>query len=514
MGTEPIDAGNSIAPISPPEKPAIDTIAPAQAMDKPRPATPRDEVKSAGGDTREPVKTRASSSDATRPRGDIVELAINLDDGRVALSTADGPPYRGYVDTDLPPGAYWLTPQRSSNRWIFQRQDVKTGLRFTLWIDGPDPFSLPYANPLLLVAGSGLGNARLPDFDAVVKSIVDMIHDATEDQHLEAIGLLCLFAEPDLYDIVDALWTRDPGLVNALLLGMTGKFQGKDLEGLSAVIRALESFARPPKDLYIDSFSRWSVHPDSFKAPNPKESARRSNIQLLLEFDLFPPRAVIIYADDISDSTETDANLPRYGASNLTYPRILTKGTTPRLHAAKKDAWSLIETQNAEFITQSFKAVAVVLLSVFQAGSAVAKLAASPPFRGPVPGRLGPGRWQPTFEAGSNMSEAAERYELTSCGTPRGMGYYVDGVQFEGFANGRLLDAKFWQAGGYIGRGIRNGWLRVGWKITDQAERQLAVAGAHGVGVEWRVADPWVADALRAIFQANRLPINVVHIAP
>ncbi|MDF0546501.1 hypothetical protein PX699_29515 [Sphingobium sp. H39-3-25] len=513
MDTEPVDTSTFITPVSRPEKPAVPVIAPANAVNKPLPAPVGDGVPSAGS-APEPTKTRIPSSDAARRRGEVVEMVINLDAGRIALLTRDGPPYRGYVDTDLAPGAYWLTPQPRTHRWAFQSSAVKTGLRFTLWIDGPDPFSLTYANPMLLVAGSGVDNPKIDGLSTLAKAVSRLIADSTEDAHFQAVALLCQFSATDLYDIVDTLWTQAPEVVNALLLRMTGSFKGKDLEGLSEVIRALESFARRPEEIYIDGFSRWIVHPDSFKTNEDRQRAGLSNIQLLLEFDLFPPRAVVIYLDDINDTTRTDTELPRYGPSNLTYPRFLTKSATPRLYQAKNDALMQIGAQNAEFFVASFKAVAVVLLSVFQASGSIAKLYSAKPTRVPTSGRSGPGRWQATFEAGSNMSEAAERYELTSCGTPPGMGYYVEGVQFEGFANGRLLDAKFWHSGGTIGRAVIRQSFWAGWKVINQAERQLAVARLHGVGVEWRVAEAEVADALRAMFQANRLPINVVHIAP
>jgi hypothetical protein len=112
------------------------------------------------------------------------------------------------------------------------------------------------------------------------------------------------------------------------------------------------------------------------------------------------------------------------------------------------------------------------------------------------------------------MSEAAERYEMTSCGAPKGMGYKVDGVQFEGFRNGKLLDAKHWLDDGMMAKALGRGRWWAGQKVVTQAERQLAVARARGVGVEWRVAGRQTADILRQIFRNNNLPIDVVYIAP
>ena len=40
------------------------------------------------------------------------------------------------------------------------------------------------------------------------------------------------------------------------------------------------------------------------------------------------------------------------------------------------------------------------------------------------------------------MTKEAAEYELSSCGTPKGMGYFVDEVQFEGFKNRTLLDVS------------------------------------------------------------------------
>jgi len=224
---------------------------------------------------------------------------------------------------------------------------------------------------------------------------------------------------------------------------------------------------------------------------------------------------LIVYADDILDGSDPVDAPPQYGPACLTYPKVLSKVSTPKLHAAKTQALKDIEAQNVEFFRFAFKEVSIQLLSVYQTANSIQRIVLENAIRGAVVlARRGPGLWRPTFEGGTNMSEEAEAYELSSCGTPKGMGYYVDEVQFEGFSDGKLLDAKFWRSDGRVGGALLKGEYWAGWKVVNQAERQLAVAGPRGVEVEWRIADDKVAEAVRTIFRAHKFSIRVVHIPP
>jgi hypothetical protein len=289
-----------------------------------------------------------------------------------------------------------------------------------------------------------------------------------------------------------------------------------DAPGQTGVLRALESFTRKPTEYYVDAFDTCQISPASFKADPERQRAGLTNIQLLLTYDIIPPvRALTVYADDITDDSGTDKDPPTYGPLSLTYPSRLSQGTTPKLFAAKKKAISQLEEQNTEFILTSFKLTAQVLLSVYQASISVAKIEAASSARGYQPrAERGPGYWRETFEGGTNMGDEAAAYENSSCGTPRGMGYYVDEVQFEGFRNNKLLDAKFWKVGGRMDKFMKIRPDLASTKIVNQATKQLSVAGKYGVGVQWRVADPQIADMLRNFMEYRGLAIEIVYIAP
>jgi hypothetical protein len=152
---------------------------------------------------------------------------------------------------------------------------------------------------------------------------------------------------------------------------------------------------------------------------------------------------------------------------------------------------------------------------VYRASTSVAKAESVAVSRGyQLRAERGPGQWLPTFQVGTNMRAEDAAYELSSCGTPRGMGYYVDNVQFENFENGDLLDAKNWRVGGRMANLMLNVPFKADEVIRRQAVKQLAVANKYGVGVQWRVADPQVTDMLRNFMQLNLFPIKVVYKAP
>jgi hypothetical protein len=455
---------------------------------------------------------RRESSDALRAGRRITSILVNLDARRVALLAADGPPSRGFVDTDLPTGAFTLTVDRRNRRWVFDAREVRQQPRFSVKIDGPDPFALEYSNPLQATVTSGLDMPAIPDFAATTRLVAEHVHDR---DYRAALATLCELNEVDLYDVIDELWATLPGVVNDVLLHFVEATRDNDLSGQPSALRALESFARYPKELFVDAFTSCVVHPSSFAKNEERARAGLRNVRLQLDFDLIPPRSLLIYADDIDAATEPSTVRPTYGPGCLTYPPALTVGSTPRLHAATTAAITNLERQNVEFIRESIHQVSTVLLSVYQASLSIAKIDAANMARGYQPrAQRGPGQWRSTFEGGSNMSDAAARYELTSCGTPPGMGYFVDGVQFEGFASRTLLDAKFWRSGGHMAKALKSGRMWAGWKVVNQANRQLRVAKARGVDVEWRFASKEVADLVQQIFRANGLPIRAVFIAP
>lgn len=115
------------------------------------------------------------------------------------------------------------------------------------------------------------------------------------------------------------------------------------------------------------------------------------------------------------------------------------------------------------------------------------------------------------------MSEEARDYQVQVTGTPKGYAYRVtaDGeeVNFDGFRNGTLLDAK---GPGYAkffdGKLIPRGFFKGSDKLLGQAERQFKVA--RGIPIRWIVAEEKFAAALRRLFEDEGIPIRVDFIPP
>jgi Restriction endonuclease fold toxin 5 len=107
----------------------------------------------------------------------------------------------------------------------------------------------------------------------------------------------------------------------------------------------------------------------------------------------------------------------------------------------------------------------------------------------------GPGGWTTKNES---MSPRAADFQASVTGAPPGTVYRLHGVDFDGFSNGVLLDAK---GPGYANLLDRNGeiqpWARVRDEWLDDAERQLRAA--DGVPVRWVVAEPETAAAIRRL---------------
>jgi len=120
----------------------------------------------------------------------------------------------------------------------------------------------------------------------------------------------------------------------------------------------------------------------------------------------------------------------------------------------------------------------------------------------------GPGAWADVSES---MSGRAAAYQAQIAG--RAGVYEVDGVKFDGFANGALQEAK---GPGYA-TFVRNGqfvpWFRGADALAGQAERQVAAAG--GTPIDWSVAEPSAATAIRNLFAERGISgIGVSYVPP
>jgi hypothetical protein len=129
------------------------------------------------------------------------------------------------------------------------------------------------------------------------------------------------------------------------------------------------------------------------------------------------------------------------------------------------------------------------------------------------PSAGGPGRYVMDFEGGTNMSSEAGAYDVQVTKKKHaGLGYYVAGVQFDGFLNGVLIEAKYYLAGGRQASRIEDFDRHVGNALLKQARRQKAVAGQYPV--VWKVADKPTADIVQQLFDKNRVRIRVDFEAP
>jgi hypothetical protein len=118
----------------------------------------------------------------------------------------------------------------------------------------------------------------------------------------------------------------------------------------------------------------------------------------------------------------------------------------------------------------------------------------------------GPGIWRTVNEA---MSGRAAAYQSQITGRA-GESYLVNGLKFDGFEAGTLLDAKGPGYATFVKGGEFRSFFRGQDSLLSQAQRQ--VTAAQGVPVTWHVAESTAADAMRALLSTNRVKgITVVH---
>ena len=119
----------------------------------------------------------------------------------------------------------------------------------------------------------------------------------------------------------------------------------------------------------------------------------------------------------------------------------------------------------------------------------------------------GPGVWERVDES---MSDRARAYQESVAGAPSEIGYRINGVKFDGFREGTLIDAK---GPGYAqflkpdGSGWHD-WFTGGISLEDQAIRQ--VFAANGTPIQWIVQEPATASYPRKSFARTGLPIEVI----
>ena len=182
---------------------------------------------------------------------------------------------------------------------------------------------------------------------------------------------------------------------------------------------------------------------------------------------------------------------------------------------AKKDCIAQVEAGNFEVVQEAAKASMHVINFVFMANSLLTSTVGAAGRTKPSPRPVSeafakqPGRWLRDFEAGTKMSlEEALAYEARVCNKDPAIGYYVNGVQFDGIEREVLIDAKYYTEQSRTTRSLLRNNPFLGNRCLAQAERQVAVAA--GRQVEWRVASAVASDKLRELFRVNKVPVRVV----
>lgn len=497
MGIEKIESPGLIPPVKPLAPITLSPTRTASADDNVKPLTKRRRINE--------LSNRAGAL--------VISMEINLEAGRIAFLSTEGPPICGDVSTDLPEGSYSLTPDLIKKRWIFDPKQVKTGLRFNVSLEGvKDPFDLVYAPSFNLSVTLGMASAGPNSLEDVRVQILAFVAKKQFDEAFILLDSLCAI---DLYDLVNDIWFDNQELIFTFLLNFEIIVKNQSIDA-QRILCALESLAVDPKNLYVDSFKRFQIEPKSFSKDKEREKAGKSNIMIRFEYWLTPERAIIVYADDILDTEAKDGFNPQFREGCLLYPTFFTLGSTPRMWDAKKAAIAAIEAGNFEVVEEGVKASLHVINFVFLASSflqsTISHNSGKQTSARPISEAFSkqPGKWLHDFEGGTNMSEAAAAYEARVCNKDPGIGYYVDGVQFDGFIDNVLIDAKYYTENSGSTRALLRNNYFIGMRSLAQAERQ--VMAAAGRQVEWRVASQAARDKLQELFTRNKVPVKVTFV--
>ncbi|MEW9533594.1 RHS repeat-associated core domain-containing protein [Microbispora sp. NPDC049125] len=119
----------------------------------------------------------------------------------------------------------------------------------------------------------------------------------------------------------------------------------------------------------------------------------------------------------------------------------------------------------------------------------------------------GPGSWG---SANESMSARAAAYQMEVTGVPHGMVYWVNGVKFDGYRGGVLMDAKGPGYAKFVKNGRFQPWYNGADDLVAQAQRQLQAA--HGTPVVWYVAEKDAMLAMQNLFASRGIKgITLVH---
>ena len=99
------------------------------------------------------------------------------------------------------------------------------------------------------------------------------------------------------------------------------------------------------------------------------------------------------------------------------------------------------------------------------------------------------------------MSGRAAAYQSRISGLGEGLIYLVNGVKFDGFVGGVLVDAKGPGYATFVKGGEFVEWFLGTGGLLSQAKRQLAAA--RGVAIEWHFAEESAAVATRGLLEEH-----------
>ncbi|MBJ8341028.1 hypothetical protein JGU71_19250 [Antrihabitans sp. YC3-6] len=128
------------------------------------------------------------------------------------------------------------------------------------------------------------------------------------------------------------------------------------------------------------------------------------------------------------------------------------------------------------------------------------------------------GEWVPTNHG---QSKRAAVYQSQISGLPAGVEYEVNGVKFDGYGGGVLLDAKGLGYSTFFELGPDGQYRPQGWyknsgnydKLLTEARNQ--VKAADGRPIEWHIAEEFAANAIRQLFEAEGIRgVTIVFVPP
>ena len=186
---------------------------------------------------------------------------------------------------------------------------------------------------------------------------------------------------------------------------------------------------------------------------------------------------------------------------------------------------SIDQTGKVKTITQTTSPLAPPTTTTQLQGKSSQPLPPMPPLINPLPdaklqkivadlnnlqmanGLHGIGTWTVTSES---MSERAADYQEQITGVPAGAVYLVNGVKFDGFADGKLLDAKGEGYAKFINKnGEFQSWYRGANGLLEEARRQTTAA--EGTPIVWHVAEEKAATAIQNLLKGKFDEITVFH---